>query len=163
MTRTKVTPPPVLLGWTFGILIHFVSKRVHVGQADFNLFISTWRRPGQSWSKRRLWQKVCWCWGRGIGIIMKTQQERTCSLIHFVSEMSFSPSGLILDHRFGCRQPFTWEVIVCASIPMKSCPIFCGSTMLSRFDWFIEFAEKAGTLYKAVQNSMLYIWWQKVT
>ena len=25
--------------------------------ADFILFISTWRRPGQSWSKRRLWQK----------------------------------------------------------------------------------------------------------
>ena len=46
-----------------------VSKRVHVGQADFILFISTWRRPGQSWSKRRLWQKVCWCWGRGIGIV----------------------------------------------------------------------------------------------
>ena len=36
------------------------------------------RRPGQSWSKRRLWQKVCWCWVRGIGIII-SQQERTCS------------------------------------------------------------------------------------
>ena len=26
--------------------------------------------------------KVCWCWGRGIGIIM-TQQERTCSFFFF--------------------------------------------------------------------------------
>ena len=26
-------------------------------------------------------KKVCWCWGRGIGIIMTTQQERTCSHI----------------------------------------------------------------------------------
>ena len=44
------------------------------------IFFSTWRRPGQSWSKRRLWQKVCGCWGRGIGIIMTTQQEKTCSV-----------------------------------------------------------------------------------
>ena len=47
---------------------------------------STWRRPGQSWSKRRLWQKVCWCWGRGIDIIMTTQQERTCSLFYWETQ-----------------------------------------------------------------------------
>ena len=37
-------------------------------------------RPGLPWSSSGLWQKkVCWCWGRGIGNIMTTQQERTCS------------------------------------------------------------------------------------
>ena len=50
-------------------------------QVEMNKKESAWpTRPGQSWSKRRLWQKVCWCWGRGIGIIMTTLQERTCSL-----------------------------------------------------------------------------------
>ena len=44
------------------------SGRNEQNESDFILFILTWRRPGQSWSKHRLWQKVCWCWGRGIGI-----------------------------------------------------------------------------------------------
>ena len=33
------------------------SGRNEQNEADFILLISTWRRPGQSWSKRRLWQK----------------------------------------------------------------------------------------------------------
>ena len=40
---------------------------------------STRRRPGQSWSKRRLSKrKLCWYWGRG-NCAMTTQQERTWS------------------------------------------------------------------------------------
>ena len=42
---------------------------------------------------RRLWHEVCWCWGRGIGI-MTTQQERTSTLCmvfdrcyHFLSPL----------------------------------------------------------------------------
>ena len=33
------------------------SGRNEQNEIRFILFISTWRRPGQSWSKRRLWQK----------------------------------------------------------------------------------------------------------
>ena len=69
------------------------------GQADFILFISTWRRPGQSWSKRRLGQKVCWCWGRGIWYYINLPQQKTFT---YHSALPFLNLQIVCTHIPDC-------------------------------------------------------------